>query len=139
MGSLACGFSRPTHERLLLERRSVVSDRSHSPLEVVKFGEPPEIALIRCDHANTQSPCAHCDQRIIGQASLSNLLVIIFVSQARQHPPRQSPVAEIRHHYPSRSIEVPFQPLDDLLPAITGTSVEFLEHHGAQPYHRARV
>jgi hypothetical protein len=105
----------------------------------MKFCEPSEIQLIRRDHANTKSPRAHRNQRIVCQASLSNLLVIIFGCQARQNPPRLSPVAEIRHQYSLRSIEVAFQSLHHMLAAITGTSVEFLEHNRTQPHHRTRV
>ena len=120
-------------------RTCFLSDCRHLPLEAAEFGELPEIPLIRRKHSDPASPRAHRDQCIIGQASLTELLVVILGRQPGEHSPRFRPVAEVRYQYSLRSIKVPFQSFHQMMATIACTGVKFFEHDRTQPHNRARI
>ena len=67
----------------------------YSPLEWPKLGKLREIACIGRYHCYPQTACAHCNQRVVRQAPLPNLLVVILGRKDSQHFPGLCPVREV--------------------------------------------
>src|ERR1017187_480161 len=105
----------------------------HLPLKNTEFGNPAEVSFIRGNHSDTQSPSAHCDECVVGQASLSDSFVVVPGREPGQHSPGLHPVAEVGQQYPFCLAKIAFQPFHDPPLPVARSGVKFLEHYRAEP------
>ena len=120
--------------RLFIDNNyATILKRGDLPLEGTKLGEPAEVSFIGCDHSYAQSPRAHGEQCVIGQASLSDLFVMILGRQASKHPAGLSPIAEIWNQDSLRPVKISLQSLYHLTITAGCAGIEFFEHHCTEP------
>jgi len=103
------------------------------PVEGAKVGELGEVAGIGSDDGDTKAACADGKQGVVGQAGTADLFVVVFGGEMSEELTGLCPVAEGGDDDATGAFKIALKALDNAAISRAYASIEFFQHHGAEP------